>query len=77
MHIFILLIDFIHSTNLPKEIMGYPDFPIPDSEKSYISAEDMLSFLNLYADTFSVKNYIKFQHYVIRITVKGTSQWEV
>lgn len=66
-----------NSTNLPKEIMGFPDFPIPKQEKSYISAEDMLAFLNLYSEEFHVKEQIKFQHYVIRVRPKGEKQWEV
>lgn len=57
--------------------MGFPDFPIPKQEKSYISAEDMLAFLNLYSVQFNVKENIKFQHYVIRVRPKGESQWEV
>lgn len=57
--------------------MGYPDFPIPKQEKSYIPAEDMLAFLDLYATKFNVKQCIKFQHYVIRVRPVGESQWEV
>lgn len=57
--------------------MGYPDFPIPGQNKSYIPAEDMLAFLDLYATKFQVKECIKFQHYVIRVRPKGESQWEV
>ncbi|KAJ6633701.1 Flavin-containing monooxygenase FMO GS-OX3 [Pseudolycoriella hygida] len=64
-------------TNLPKEIMGFPDFPIPKQEKSYIPAEDVLAFLNLYAEAFNVKEQIKFQHYVVRVRPKGERQWEV
>lgn len=63
-------------TNLPKEIMGYPDFPIPKQEKSYIPAEDMLKFLTSYADTFGVTNTVNFYHHVIRIRpYKG--KWEI
>lgn len=57
--------------------MGFPDFPIPKQEKSYISAEDMLAFLDLYSEEFHVKEQIKFQHYVIRVRPKGDRQWEV
>lgn len=57
--------------------MGYPDFPIPTQEKSYIPAEDMLAFLDLYSVQFHVKENIKFQHYVIRVRPKGETQWEV
>lgn len=57
--------------------MGYPDFPIPKQEKSYIPAEDMLAFLDLYATTFKVKECIRFQHYVIRLRPLGPTQWEI
>lgn len=58
--------------------MGYPDFPIPDQEKSYISAQDMLAFLNLYTKAFNVTQHIKFQHYVVRVRPIGDDdKWEV
>lgn len=66
-------------TNLPKEIMGYPDFPIPENinEKSYIPSGDMLKFLQLYAETFEVNKCIKYEHYVLRIRPINESQWEI
>lgn len=57
--------------------MGYPDFPIPAQQKSYIPAKDMLSFLELYAKSFRVDEKIKFQHYVIRVRPIDEKQWEV
>ncbi|CAG4950225.1 unnamed protein product [Parnassius apollo] len=51
-------------TNLPKEIMGFPDFPVPESDKSYLPAKDMLAFLQLYSDKNGVTPYIKFKHHV-------------
>ncbi|XP_026751560.2 senecionine N-oxygenase [Galleria mellonella] len=51
-------------TNLPKEIMGFPDFPIPESDRSYLPAKDMLAFLQLYSDKHGVTPYIKFKHHV-------------
>ena len=41
--------------------MGFPDFPISEQDKSYIPAEDVLRFLNAYADHFDVRKYIKVQ----------------
>jgi dimethylaniline monooxygenase (N-oxide forming) len=64
-------------TNLPKEVMGAPDFPIPSQDKSYISAEDMLKFLNLYADNFKVRDFIRFEHHVIRVHPLVNGTWEV
>lgn len=63
-------------TNLPKEVMGAPDFPIPPQEKSYISAEDFLNFLNLYADNFNIRDRIKFEHQVLRVS-SAKNSWEV
>ena len=57
--------------------MGYPDFPIPEQDKSYIPASDMLAFLGLYAKEFNVEERVKFQHYVIRVRPWDESQWEV
>ncbi|XP_045771570.1 senecionine N-oxygenase isoform X2 [Maniola jurtina] len=57
-------------TNLPKEIMGFPDFPIPESDKSYLPARDMLAFLQLYSDKHGVTRHIRFNHHVQLIKPK-------
>lgn len=57
--------------------MGYPDFSIPEQDKSYISQAEMLRFLELYADHFDIKKHIKFQHYVIRVRPLEDNKWEV
>lgn len=70
-------------TNLPKEIMHYPDFPFPTTSQSYLRAEDVLKYYQSYADTFNLRNYIKFEHHVLRVRPiaqnNGTSDeiWEV
>lgn len=63
-------------TNLPKEVMGFPDFPIPEEDASYISSENMMSFLQKYTENFSLRDHIQFLHYVIRIRPKN-NKWEV
>jgi cation diffusion facilitator CzcD-associated flavoprotein CzcO len=47
---------------LPKEVMGYPDFPIPEQEKSYLPAKEILKFLNDYADNFGIRKQIKVKN---------------
>ncbi|XP_065353054.1 senecionine N-oxygenase [Cloeon dipterum] len=65
-------------TNLPKEVMGYPDYPIPEQEKSYLYAREILQFLNDYADHFDVRKLIKFRHHVEKVRpVPGEKTWEV
>lgn len=64
-------------TNLPKEIMGYPDFPFPEQEESYIPWEDVLKFYRLYADHFDLEKFIKFEHHVERVRPLMDETWEV
>ncbi|XP_068631795.1 senecionine N-oxygenase isoform X2 [Battus philenor] len=64
-------------TNLPKEIMGFPDFPVPDNEKSYLPGKDMLAFLQLYSDKHGVTPYIKFKHHVQRVKPKAGPNGEL
>lgn len=64
-------------TNLPKEVMGYPDFPIPEQEKSFISQKDVLAYFNLFAEEFDLKKYIKFEHHVIRVRPLNDNKWEI
>lgn len=58
---------YIFRTNLPKEAMGFPDFPIPAQKASYIPARDILNFLNLYADHFKLREHIKVYRFIIII----------
>ncbi|KAM7345500.1 flavin-containing monooxygenase 2 [Cochliomyia hominivorax] len=65
-------------TNLPKEIMGYPDFPYPDKfHLSFVTAAEVLEYLNIYADHFKLRNYIKFEHEVLRVKPRLNKIWEV
>lgn len=43
--------------------MGFPDYPIPESDLSYLPAEEILQFLNDYADHFGVRELIKVNLY--------------
>ncbi|XP_065369570.1 senecionine N-oxygenase [Calliphora vicina] len=65
-------------TNLPKEVMGFPDFPYPEKyELSFVTSADVLDYLNLYADHFKLRNYIKFEHEVIRVKPRLNKEWEI
>lgn len=63
-------------TNLPKEVMGFPDFPIPEQDKSYLSQAEILDFLNLYAEKFNLKSHIKFNTMVMNVRPVG-EKWQV
>ncbi|XP_053685201.1 senecionine N-oxygenase-like [Sabethes cyaneus] len=65
-------------TNLPKEVMGFPDFPIPEQEESYIPAEDVLRFLRSYADTFDVTRHVRLEHHVMFVEPSDQAgNWKV
>lgn len=64
-------------TNLPKEIMGFPDFPIPEQNKSYLTQAEVFDFLNLYADHFNLRSSIKFNTMVVDVSPKENNKWEV
>lgn len=64
-------------TNLPKEVMGFPDYPIPEQERSYLPAKDILQFLNDYADHFHVRERVRFYHHVLSVAPKPAGGWAV
>ncbi|KAH8418648.1 hypothetical protein KR222_008443, partial [Zaprionus bogoriensis] len=64
-------------TNLPKEVMGYPDYLYPSEIKeSFITSQQVLDFLRSYADHFELHPHIKLQHEVIRVRPR-VDDWEV
>lgn len=46
-------------TNLPKEIMGYLDYPFPDGNRSYISHCEVQGYLEKFAQDFQLSKYIQ------------------
>ncbi|XP_078725005.1 uncharacterized protein LOC144942123 isoform X2 [Lampetra fluviatilis] len=48
-------------TNLPKEVMAFPDFPFDKNLPSFIHHSDMRAYLDQYADHFSIQPHVKFQ----------------
>lgn len=47
-------------TNLPKEVMQFPDFPFPEQEESFLHHTDILGYLEDYAKHYELHQYIKF-----------------
>lgn len=63
-------------TNIPKEIMSYPDFPYTPHDRSYITSSEVLQYLNLYADNFNLRQHIRFEHHVLRVRPLSNEKWE-
>ncbi|KAL3286893.1 hypothetical protein HHI36_001380 [Cryptolaemus montrouzieri] len=64
-------------TNLPKEVMGFPDFPIPEQQKSYLTQAEILDFLNDYVKNFGLEPMIRTNHMVIDIRPLDNNIWQV
>ena len=45
-------------TNLPKELMAFPDFPFPESERSFVHHSEVRTYLEQYAAHFSLEKVL-------------------
>ncbi|XP_037025033.1 senecionine N-oxygenase-like [Bradysia coprophila] len=68
------------TTNLPIELMCYPNEPFPSNPKSFVSSDVVLSYYESFADKYRLRDHIKFLNQVVR--VRPLSQdylggWEV
>lgn len=58
--------------------MGFPDYDFTGPKNSYVSAPEVLDFIQNYAQKFKVVERIKFRHEIVRIRPVGmTSRWEI
>eukprot|EP00092_Neocalanus_flemingeri_P007944 GFUD01008571.1.p1 GENE.GFUD01008571.1~~GFUD01008571.1.p1 ORF type:complete len:438 (-),score=120.28 GFUD01008571.1:45-1358(-) len=68
-------------TNLPKEVMAFPDFPFPETkETSFIHHSEVLDYLESYKKHFEVEKLIKFHTQVSRVNpvlTEDQTRWEV
>ena len=59
---------FLPRTNLPKEVMGLPDFPFDSSLPSFVHHSDVLHYLEQYAEHYQLYQYIQFYSQVKKVT---------
>lgn len=67
-------------TNLPKEVMAFPDYPFPESLPSFMHHTDVLKYLEDYCSHFNLEKYIKFKtkvDLVKAVTNDNQLTWEV
>lgn len=57
--------------------MRFMDHPFPQTDRSFVPHEDVLAYLQSYADKFNLNRYIKFQHRVINVRPLPGDRWEV
>ncbi|XP_053107363.1 uncharacterized protein LOC128325710 isoform X2 [Hemicordylus capensis] len=70
-------------TNLPKEVMAFPDFPFDPSLPSFLHHSDVLAYLQSYAEDSGVQRHVRFQSQVTDVRPvpaaegRPSSGWEV
>ncbi|XP_047480707.1 flavin-containing monooxygenase FMO GS-OX5-like isoform X1 [Penaeus chinensis] len=68
-------------TNLPKEVMAFPDFPFPEGDESFLHHSQVQKYLEIYTEHFDLYPYIKFSHHVeeVKPIIKdsGPPSWSI
>ncbi|XP_076145846.1 uncharacterized protein LOC143128054 [Alosa pseudoharengus] len=63
-------------TNIPKEVMSFPDFPFENHLSSFVHHTEVRRYLEKYCDHFKIRNRIKFETTVDAVKpVKVESGW--
>lgn len=73
----IRMVSFEFRTNLPYQMMEFPDYHHTNDTASFPSQADILEFLHSYADHFELNKHIKLNHLVIRVLPIEDGKWEV
>ncbi|RWS11260.1 flavin-containing monooxygenase FMO GS-OX-like 2, partial [Dinothrombium tinctorium] len=63
-------------TNLPIEIMAFPDFEWKRVENSFPHHQEVLNYLQKYAQHFELQQFVKFFHHVVNVK-REESEWKV
>src|ERR1700722_85024 len=65
------------SSNAPKSVMGYAEYPMPDSMPDYPSHWDFARYFNDYADHYGLRPRIRFETGVERVNRRDDGVFEV
>ncbi|KAJ1657936.1 monooxygenase [Dispira simplex] len=64
-------------TNLPTDIMGFPDFPFPQSDSPFVHRSTVYKYLQDYVTQRDLLRYIRFNTQVMRLTwCDDTHVWQ-
>lgn len=64
-------------TNLPKEVMAFPDFPFSKQSDSFLHHTEVLRYLEQYAEANNLYQYIQFDTQVVSVCPVRDQQWSV
>lgn len=57
--------------------MGFPEYPFPKHEQSFVPHGELLAFFESYAREFKLNEVIKLGHQVLRVRPVEGTRWEV
>lgn len=63
-------------TNLPIEIMCYPDHPFREQKESFVAFDEVLKYYQSFSEKYDLKKFVKFEHQVLRVRPINHG-WEV
>jgi dimethylaniline monooxygenase (N-oxide forming) len=64
-------------TNVSRKRMEYPSFPMPDRYGDFPHHTDMAEYLNAYADSFGLREHIKFRASVTQLDRQPDRTWRL
>ncbi|KAJ8923996.1 hypothetical protein NQ315_006772 [Exocentrus adspersus] len=64
-------------TNLPKELMQYENFAYKESKRSILFQEEVLAYINSYANTFNLTSHITFFKHITEVSPLPENKWTV
>ena len=64
-------------TNLPKEVMAFPDFPFPDSSASFLKHQQVRTYLEDYSQHFKLDSFLNLNHCVTSVKPVENHKWNV
>lgn len=64
-------------TNLPHQVMEFPDFHYPEDTPSFPSQPDVLNYLHSYANKYDLKKHVKYSHLVVQVAPVEHEKWEI
>ena len=59
----------LYRTNLPKEVMAFPDFPFPAVPESFLSHQAVLQYMCVYAQRHGLYPHIRVSICVTMLSV--------
>ncbi len=72
----LIIIKYVSRTNIPKEVMMFPDFPFNDQLPSYLHHSDVKLYLEKYTEHYKLNGFIHLGEVVERVSPLPQSSFD-